>query len=97
MSYIYNLGSIFLGLTAWLMGYWALTRLHCSPLVPYGSFSCCAVSLLLQICELERRADLEDASGIFDTVGAIRLCAVALISVTLLLNLLAILRRRKQP
>lgn len=93
---MYNIGSILLGLTAWLMGYWHLTRLHCSPLVPYGSFSCCTLSLLLQICELERRADLEDAIGIYDTVGAIRFCAVALISVTLLLNLFALIRRRKQ-
>ena len=92
---MYNLGSIFLGLTAWFMGWWALTRIHCSPLVPYGSFSCCALSLLLQICELERRADLGDASAIYDTVGAIRFCAVVLVSVTLVLNLLAALRRKK--
>lgn len=94
---LFNLGSIFLGLTAWLMGYWHLTRLHCSPLIPYGSFSCCAVSLLLQICELERRADMEDTAAILDTVGAIRFCAVTLVCVTMLLNLFALLRRRKHP
>ena len=93
----YNLSSIFLGLTAWLMGWWYVTRLHCSPLVPFGSFSCCAMSLLFQLMELEHRADLGDASAIYDTVGAIRFCAVTLISVTMLLHLLAIYRRRKQP
>lgn len=91
---LYNLGSIFLGLTAWILGYWYLTRLHCSPLIPFCSFSCCCISLLLQLLELERRADAGDASGIYDTIGAIRFCACVLIAVTVFLHLAGLLRRR---
>ena len=90
----YNLGSIFLGLTAWILGYWYLTRLQCSSFVPFCSFSCCSVSLLFQLLELKRRAVAEDACGFYDTIGAICLCAVVLVSGTLLLHLLALLRRR---
>jgi len=92
----FNLASIFLGLGAWITGYWFLTRLHCSPFVPLASFACCSMSVLFQLFELCRRADLGDASAIFDTIGAIRLCALVLISVTLLLHLFAIMRRRKR-
>ena len=91
---IYNLGSIFLGLTAWVLGYWYLTQLHCSTFVPICSFSCCCFSLFLQLLELERRAIAEDACGFYDTIGAIRLCAWVLILVTVLMHLAGLLRRR---
>lgn len=91
---MFNLGSLFLGLTAWILGYWYLTRLHCSPFVCFGSFSCCCLSLLLQLMELERRAEAGDASGFYDTIGAIRFCAFVLIAVTVFLHLAGLLRRR---
>lgn len=101
MSMIYNLGSICLGLAAWMFGYWAIRRtiikndIKASYACSITSFAMCIVSLLLQLLEVGNRVDMEDLSAIYDTINAIIFAAKVLISVTLVLNIVAWNRARK--
>ena len=101
MSMIYNLGSICLGLAAWMFGYWAIRRtiikndIKASYACSITSFAMCIVSLLLQLLEVGNRVDMEDLSAIYDTINAVIFAAKVLISVTLVLNIVAWNRARK--
>ena len=100
-SMIYNLGSICLGLTAWMFGYWAIRRpilrkdIKASYICSMVSFGMCIFSLLLQLMEVGNRVDMEDLSAIYDTINAVIFAAKVLISVTLVLNIIAWTRIRK--
>lgn len=101
LSMIYNLGSIWLGLTAWMFGYWAIRRtilrkdIKASYICSMVSFGMCIFSLLLQLMEVGNRVDMEDLSAIYDTINAVIFAAKVLISVTLVLNIIAWTRIRK--
>lgn len=101
LSMIYNLGSICLGLTAWMFGYWAIRRtilrkdIKASYICSMVSFGMCIFSLLLQLMEVGNRVDMEDLSAIYDTINAVIFAAKVLISVTLVLNIIAWTRIRK--
>lgn len=101
LSMIYNLGSIVLGLTAWLFGYWAIRRtilrkdIKASYICSITSFTLCILSLLLQLMEVENRVDMEDLSAIYDTINAVIFAAKTLIIVTVGLNMIAWIRIRK--
>ena len=101
LSMIYNLGSICLGLAAWMFGYWAIRRtimrkdIKASYTCSMISFGMCVFSLLLQLMEVGNRVDIEDLSAIYDTINAVIFAAKVLISVTLVLNIVAWNRARK--
>ena len=101
LSMIYNLGSILLGLIAWLSGYWAIRRtiikndIKASYACSITSFAMCIVSLLLQLLEVGNRVDMEDLSAIYDTINAVILVAKILIVVTVGLNIVAWIRIKR--
>ena len=101
LSMIYNLGSIILGLAAWLFGYWAIRRtiikkdVKASYACAIASFAMCIFSLLFQLLEVGNRVDIEDLSAIYDTIHAIIFAAKVLIIVTLGVNIIALIRARK--
>lgn len=101
LSMIYNLGSICLGLAAWMFGYWAIRRtilrkdIKASYTCSMISFGMCIFSLLFQLMEVGNRVDIEDLSAIYDTINAVIFAAKVLISVTLVLNIIAWTRIRK--
>lgn len=91
-----DLGSIVLGLAAWIfaaLGIWWTKRSQGLGLM---SYICCSVSLIFQFCGIERRTELSDFSAIEDTIEGIIFCAVVLVVVTALLNVAAILRNRNR-
>lgn len=100
LSMIYNLGSIILGLAAWLFGYWAIRRTIISKDIKASytcsaiSFGMCIISLLLQLLEVGNRVEMEDLSAIYDTINAVIFSAKVLIIVTFGLNILAWIRAR---
>ena len=61
-----------------------------------GSFSLCAVSLVLQILEIENRFVQRDFAAIEDTIGAVIFAAVALVAVTMVLNVIAVIQKRSE-
>lgn len=100
-SMIYNLGSILLGLAAWISGYWAIKRtiIRKDIKITYAcsmiSFGLCISSLLFQILEVGNRVNMEDLSAIYDTIHAVIMAAVVLITVTFGLNIYAWIRVRR--
>ena len=89
-----NIASLLLGLCAWLFAMLAITTkrkflAHCNCL---NSFSLCAISLVLQLFEVQRLIRLVDYSALEDTIGADVLAAVVLTAVTVILNLIALVK-----
>ncbi len=90
----YNLGSIALGLAAWIFAGLGIWKTKHSQVLALMSYICCSVSLVFQFCEINLRTDLSDYSAIEDTIEGIIYCAVRLILVTVVLNVVAIWRQR---
>ena len=91
-----NIGSLILGICAWLFAGLAIAASnartsHRNTLV---SFCLCAVSLLLQLSEISRRVLLDDYAAIADTIHAVLIASAALVSVTVILNLVAYRRAK---
>ena len=95
----YNIISLSLGLLAWVLGGIAILRRRFAAL-SFGSLACCAVSLTVQLLEVEHRVELRDLSAIDDTIAAVAFAAKVLVVVTLVLNALALaaamLRRKAE-
>lgn len=98
ISIILSIGSLALGLSAWILGILAIIRPKAS--VSYAntvcSFSLCAVSLLLQLFEVQNRVKIRDYAAIEDTIRAVIIAAVALVFVTFALNIVAFAKARKK-
>lgn len=92
MSAFFNLGSLILGLAAWVLPFLAIRKKDRFGLCCLGSFGCCILSLLLQLFEVKNRVNLEDWSALMDTMRAVVLAAVVMIVVMLVCNLFALLR-----
>ncbi len=95
VSYILDLGSILLGIAA------IVFAIH--SLQVRGCLICCTVSLglggislLSQLLELKRLADIGDWAAIGDTLGARCFAAVVFLGLLLILNIGALLRGKKQ-
>ena len=90
-----NLLSLLLGIAALVFAVHALQVRGCL-ICCTGSLACCGGALLCQLWELNRLAELFDASAIYDTVRARCLAGTILLALTLLLHGIALLRSRKQ-
>lgn len=93
-----NIGSLALGIGAWLFAGMAIATpkaavSHKNTLL---SFSLCTISLLLQLCEINRRVLLADYAAIEDTIRAVVIAAAVLVAVTILLNLIALLKSKNR-
>ena len=93
-SIILNVGSIILGLGAWSFGSMAIAskKMSASYCFSVGSFGMCAVSLLLQLLEINNRINISDFSAIEDTIRAVIIAAVVLVVVTIVLNIAALFK-----
>ena len=91
---ICNIGSVVLGVIACTLACFAITRkqAHCYSV---ASFSFCALSLLLQFFEIGNRVNAGDFSAIADTIRAVIIAAVVLIGTTVALNVIAIVKEKK--
>lgn len=85
-----NLGSIVFGLIAWALPVAALLRKRTTKkpwgLFTAGSLAACSLSLFMQILYTDYKVYIEDFSALLDTHFAITGAAIALLVVTLLLN-----------
>ena len=93
-----NLGSLILGICAWLFGGLAIgardsLSSHRDTSI---SFSLCAVSVLLQLFEIGRRISGGDFSAVEDTIRAVQSASAALVSVTVILGLIASIKAKKK-
>ena len=89
-----NLLSIGLGLVSWILPLLYLCIKKRREFFTCGSLLCVVFSLYFQIREITRQADLGDWAAIEDTINGVAFVAAALIIVTLILNILAWLKKR---
>lgn len=101
MLSFYNIFSLFLGLISWILPIYILlkerkfsTLALCINIIT--SFTCCGVSLSLQLLEIHDRIRVEDFSGLMDTIDSITGAAIGLVLVTVILNLLALRNETKK-
>jgi len=93
-----NIGSLISGIGAWLFGFFAITCVK-MPNVQKNStvsFSLCIFSVILQLFEINRRVVLGDYAAIEDTIKAVLLASVLLVSVTIILNLIALINSKRR-
>ena len=93
-----NIGSLILGACAWLFAGFAIAaskafRSHRNTLV---SFSLCVISLVFQLFEINRRVLLGDYAAIEDTIRAVLIASVALVLITVILNLVAFVKAKSK-
>jgi len=99
ISTLHNLGSLALGFCAWGLGICAIRsrRSRSAYGFSFGSFCACAVSLVLQLLEVQNRVRIRDFAAIEDTIRAVILAACVLLSVTVFLNTAALIKAAKKP
>ena len=93
-----NIGSLILGACAWLFAGLAIStpKASASHRNTFASFSLCAISLMLQLFEINRRVLLGDYAAIEDTIRAVLIASVVLVFVTIILNLVAIAKEKNK-
>ena len=95
---MFNIGSLILGVCAWLFGGLAIGTpnafsSHRNTLV---SFGLCTVSLVFQLLEVNRRVLLGDYAAIEDTIRAVVIASVALVVITIILNVVALVKAKNK-
>lgn len=98
MTAFYNIGSLVLGLAAWIFALLAIKNRQNKPahFLSVGSFSACALSLLFQIFEVGNRVSKGDLSAVMDTIRAVMIAAALLVLVTVILNLYALTKAKSK-
>jgi hypothetical protein len=96
-----NIGSLVLGLVAWILPIINLTQFTKDGrnhwvVLSMMSLSACATSLLFQIINTYNRVQIEDWSALMDIVGAKVLTAAVLLIVTIILNVMTLIAYRKR-
>lgn len=92
-----NLGSLVLGLIAWILPVVSLTRYTKNWVaLSIMSISACAISLFLQIFNIYNRVKIEDWSALMDTMGAKVFIAAFLLIVTIILNVITLIVYRNR-
>jgi cytochrome c oxidase subunit 4 len=97
MSGLLNLGSLVLGLIAWILPVVSLVRYdkigHRSwAALSVASISACAISLCMQIFYSDHLVRIEDWSALMDTSSAVAMVSTVLLVVTIALNAVAFFR-----
>lgn len=93
-----NIGSLILGALAWLCAGRAITTSkaftsHGNTLM---SFSLCAISLVLQLFEINRRVLLGDYAALEDTIRAVMIASAVLVFITIILNFIALVKAKNK-
>ncbi len=92
MSIFCSIGSILFGLLAWGIPLFSIQKNHPSQVAHRTScisFLCCAISLWLQLLEVQHRVQIGDMVAVMDTIDAVISVAVILIVGTILTNFLS--------
>ena len=91
-----NIISLTLGIGAWVAAAIAIAKPTYSHKNTIVSFALCAVSLVAELFEISRRVNLGDYAAIEDTIRAVIISAVVLVTVTIILNTAAYIKARKK-
>jgi hypothetical protein len=88
-----NLGSLVLGIIAWILPVAALMQykkhhLWNRAVLSIMSISACAISLCFQMFNIKHLVEIEDWTALLDTAGTIAFVAAVLVIVTIILNVI---------
>ena len=91
-----HLLSLVTGIAAWVFGSWAVVsktsrKTH---VFSVASLSLCSIALVSQLIEIGRLVEKNDLSAVMDTIRAVNIAAVVLVVVTLVLNVVALVRHK---
>ena len=90
-----NLFSLLLGIAALIFAIHSVQVRGCLICSTFSGF-CCSASLLCQLLDNDRIAQLEDIAAMLDTAHARVVCGAALLVACTVLNVLALIRSRKK-
>ena len=96
-----NLGSLILGLIAWIVPVISLMRIKKGNNQNYLalsaiSFSSCAISLSLQSFNISHMKKMEDWAALMDTTDALAVLSTVLITGTIILNIVHLFMKRRR-
>jgi len=94
MPVLLNLGSLVLGIIAWILPVINLGRRNKAnsrswAVLSVASVSACAISLCMQIFYVDHLVRIEDWSALMDTSSAVAMVSTLLLIVTIVLNAVA--------
>lgn len=97
ISIIFNIGSLILGIGAWTFACMAIMskKANTPHRLSVASFSMCVTALVFQLFEINNRVNIGDFSAIEDTIRAVIMASVVLVVITIVLNVIALLKSKK--
>ena len=90
-----NIISLTLGIGAWVAAAIAIAKTTYSHKNTIVSFALCAVSLVAELFEISRRVNLGDYAAIEDTIRAVIIASIVLVVLTIILNIVALVKSKK--
>ena len=90
-----NIISLTLGISAWVVAAIAIAKSTYSHKKTIVSFALCAFSLVFELFEISRRVNLGDYAAIEDTIRAVIIAAIVLVVFTIILNIIALIKSKK--
>ncbi|HHU19130.1 MAG TPA: hypothetical protein GXZ58_02585 [Bacilli bacterium] len=95
-----NLGSLILGLIAWIVPVISLMRIKKENnkndlALSVISLSSCAISLTLQISSISQMVKIQDSTAILDTIDSTVFVSMILVAVTIILNIVHLFMYRR--
>lgn len=95
MSAVYNLSALSLGLIAWLIGFCLIFGKKHHPWLMLLSFAAMGSAMVTEYYELRHRIGLGDLAAVMDIYPTMAWVTLVLLTVTVGLNGIALLRHRK--
>ena len=87
--------SLVLGIGAWAVAAIAIAKPAYYNKNVILSFALCTFSLISEFFEISRRVNLGDYAAIEDTIRAVIIASIVLVVVTIILNIVALVKSRK--
>ena len=90
-----NVASLVLGICAWVVVVIEIAKCAYSPKSTIISFTLCASSLIVELFEISRRVNIGDYAAIEDTIRAVIIASIVLVVLTIILNIVALVKSKK--
>ena len=90
-----NIISLIIGIGAWVVAAIAIAKPAFSYKNTVMSYALCTFSLVAQLFEISRRVNLGDYAAIEDTIRAVIIASIVLVVVTIILNIVAFVKSKK--
>ena len=90
-----NIICLILGMGAWVVAAIAIAKTAYYNKSVILSFALCMFSLISEFFEISRRVNLGDYAAIEDTIRAVIIASIVLVVVTIILNIVALVKSKK--